>query len=131
MNIKFLSYIYVNMYNVATGALNNFKKTLYIHVLTDAYFLVLVDTDQNIFVSFCSRPTFTIYIFEHRKYPEARLTLTLAISTSEYLNSVFRNVRRDIFGLYKFIMYICWYISYCLLYVYSFSLISNMSIVLL
>jgi len=107
MNIKFLSYIYVNMYNVATGALNNFKKTLYIHVLTDAYFLVLVDTDQNIFVSFCSRPTFTIYIFEHRKYPEARLTLTLAISTSEYLNSVFRNVRRDIFGLYKFIMYIC------------------------
>ena len=113
MNIKFLSYIYVNMYNVATGALNNFKKTLYIHVLTDAYFLVLVDTDQNIFVSFCSRPTFTIYIcrssyiFEHRKYPEGRLTLTLAISTSEYLNSVSRNVRRDIFGLYKFIMYIC------------------------
>ena len=36
----------------------------------------------------------------------------------------------DIFGLYTFIMYICWYIN-CLLYVHSFSLISNMSIILL
>ena len=36
----------------------------------------------------------------------------------------------DIFDLYTFIMYICWYIN-CLLYVHSFSLISNMSIILL
>ena len=48
----------------------------------------------------------------------------------KYFTFVFKNVRRDIFGLYTFIMYMCWYIN-CLLYVHSFSLISNMSIILL
>ena len=37
---------------------------------------------------------------------------------------------RNVIVLYTFIMYICWYIK-CLLYVYSFSLIWNMSIVFL
>ena len=95
----------------------------------------LVDTDQNMFV--CGRFLLPSHIHQsiiyacHPKYLNiVNVKLRQFTKVYEYLNSAFRNVRRDIFCLYTFTMYICWYIS-CLLYVYSFSLISNISIVLL
>ena len=39
---------FVQSYDIASGALNNFKNIL---VLTDANFLVLIDTEQGIFVN--------------------------------------------------------------------------------
>ena len=95
----------------------------------------LVDTDQNMFV--CGRFSLASNIHRSMMYAYRRKYLNIVnvklrqfTKVYEYLNSAFRNVRRDIFCLYTFTMYICWYIS-CLLYVYSFSLKSNISIVLL
>ena len=67
----------------------------------------------------------TPLIFEHRKFYGNSFKILF-----KYFTFVFKNVRRDIFGPYTFIMYICLYIN-CLLYVHSFSLISNMSIILI
>ena len=71
-------------------------------------------------------------MFGHRKCPETSFNFGNFLFYYEYLNSVFRNVRRDIFAVFirTFIMHMSGYIN-CLLYVYSYSLISNMSIVLL
>ena len=42
---------FVQSYDIASEALNNFKKIHLIHVLTDENVLVLIDTDQSIFVN--------------------------------------------------------------------------------
>ena len=41
---------FVQLYDIASEALNNFKKIHYMY-LTDANVLVLIDTDQSIFVN--------------------------------------------------------------------------------
>ena len=62
---------FVQSYDIASEALNNFKKKP-IHVLTDANVLVLIDTDQSIFVNGRFSPTNKVciapLIFEHRKF---------------------------------------------------------------
>ena len=52
-NVKVILYesnTFVQSYDIASEALNNFKKDS-LHVLTDANVLVLIDTDQSIFVN--------------------------------------------------------------------------------
>ena len=100
---------------------------------------VLVDTDKNIFVCRCFSLLSNIHrsmtYAYHHKYLNIvnvqklrQFPLFKKRPVYVYLNSIFRNVQRDIFVLYTFIMYICWYMN-CLLYIYSFSLIANMSLV--
>ena len=124
--------MHLNKFTILRYCYSSFKqlKKDPLHVLTDAYVLVFSRYRpkhfclQMLFAPIRNSPIYNLcissLIFEHRKCLETRFRL----------NSVFRNVRRDIIDLYTFIMYICWDIK-CLLYVYSFSLMSNMSIVLL
>jgi len=73
----------------------------------------LVDTDPNIFVygrfSLQSDIHRFIIYAHHRKYLNIA-NVPKHVSLRQFplhLDPVFKNVRRDIFGLYTFIMYIC------------------------
>jgi len=46
-------------------------------------------------------------IFEHRKFSGNSFNFRFLKKLFEYFTFVFKNVRRDTFGLYTYIMYIC------------------------